>query len=136
MIQILKDGSTELNPSRPKKGSEIVVKWQTLTESLYEAVYTLNLQGKNSAFSPLTSNGAIPDPNLEATRADANASQSQAVLQVVSANLKTTADMLESMNKIHGENAKQLSEQQSGLMEINATLARLTAGVISLEESK
>ena len=125
-----------MNTPRPQKGSESVVRWQTITESFYREVHTLQLQGQNQAFSPASSNGALPDPRLQAPIADASLSHSQAMLQAASANLKTTAETLESTNKVYGENAKMLSDQQSSLMDINATLARLTSDVISLEESK
>ena len=136
MSKALRDSSTDLNASRPKKGSESVVRWQTLTNSLYRDVRTLQLESQSQAFSPSSSNGALPDPNFSAPKVDANLAHGQALLQAASANLKTTAETLESTNKVYGENAKMLADQQSSLMEINSTLAKLTADVISLEESK
>lgn len=125
-----------MQASRPQKGSADVTRWQTLADGLYKDVYTLKLQGQNSAFSPSTSNGAVSDPNLRAPGVDAGASLAQAQLQSAAANLKTTSETLESTSKTYGESAKRFADQQSSLMDINATLARLTADVISLEESK
>ena len=136
MSKAFKDSSTDMNASRPQKGSESVVKWQTLTDSFYKDVHSLQLQSQTQAFSQSSSNGALPDPNLPAPRSDASLSHGQAVLQSASANLKTTAETLESTSKVYGENGKMLADQQSSLMEINSTLARLTADAIKLEESK
>lgn len=136
MVKASKDAATNMNSKLPAKGSESVVRWQTSFDSSYRSVISLDVQAKSLPYNSSSASPAVPDPALEKAKIDAQASQTQAVLQHAAAQLETTARAMETTSKVYGDTQKLLSDQQTALADLNATLARLTSSAIKLEESK
>lgn len=135
MVKATKEATSNMNAELPAKGSEVVVRWQTSFDSAYRSVVALDVQAKSLPYNS-SSLSPVADPALEKAKIDAQASQTQAVLQHAAAQLETTARARETTSKVYGETQKLLSEQQTSLSDLNATLARLTSGAIKLEEAK